>query len=568
MLGCVHASIIGDDASNRRRANGQTSVSNRWAMMNKKKMTRTKRAKSQQDPDEPEQSNIGSRALRLEITRINLYERNPRRSKNPEYDRIKASILVSGMDQPLLITMRPGDNAYIVQAGGNTRLQILKELYDTTGEDRFLWVDCQFVEWDRESTVLLAHLRENELRGNLTFIDKARAVFDVREIIAMELGSSPISVRQLESFIKDHGYSLSLGMISLMGYAVSILLPLLPTALESGLGKPLVERIRKLQRVGRKIWRLRGAGAEAEFDAVFETLCRRHDGVDWHFEPLRQAIENEIAEAAEISIQVVRMEFDCRLAGHEPDIPDFIHEDEIEDQEFPVSARDEEAIVSEAERASWEISGKVGKAGEPTSAMSPREQLHSGEATDEDSPEVAIELPPEPDNEALFRRIGVQSKGRIPIELLRETAYTLAQRLAERQGIGTLIAPLNDNGLGFVVRDIPPSSVVDQLDDELLAGVSTMWWQLMAFAEMAVAPPEMLQTLLGKKSALIPAALSSEGHCLSDKVWTLDPAHLAIRFWRQLNHEDWCDWLCLAHNYRELHRMARLLNTPLWRNPT
>ena len=305
-----------------------------------------------------------------------------------------------------------------------------------------------------------------------------------------------------------------------------------------------------------------------EFDAAFEALCRRHDGVDWHFESLQQAIENEIAEAAEVSIQVIRMEFDCRLAGHEPAIPDFIHEDEIDDQEFPVSARDEAAIVSEAGRDAWKISGKAGVDAEPASAMSPREQLRSGEATQEDSAEVTIELPPEPDNEALFRRIGVQSKNRIPIELLRETAYTLAQRLAERHGIGTLIAPLNDNGLGFVVRDIPPTSVVDQLDDELLAEVSSMWWQLMAFAEMAVAPPELLQTLLDAESALSPAALSGEGYCLSDKVWMVDPAHLAQRFWRQLNHEDWCDWLCLAHNYRELHRMAGLLNTPLWSSST
>jgi len=200
--------------------------------------------------------------------------------------------------------------------------------------------------------------------------------------------------------------------------------------------------------------------------------------------------------------------------------------------------------------------------------MSLEQQLHSGEATDEDLPEVAIELPPEHESEAVFRRIGIQSKPRIPIELLRETAYTLAQRLAERHGIGALIAPLNDNGLGFLVRDIPPSSVVDQLDDELLAGVSTMWWQLMAFAEMAVAPSELLQTMLDEESALSPAALSGEGHCLSDKVWTVDPAHFAKRFWRQLNHEDWCDWLYLAHNYRELHRMAGLLNTPLWRSAT
>lgn len=536
--------------------------------MTTKKKTQTKRAKSKATSAAQAHSNHGSRALRLEISRIRCYERNPRHSKNPEYDRIKSSILVSGMDQALLITQRPGDKDYIVQAGGNTRLQILKELFETTGEQRFFWIDCLFVEWDQESTVLLAHLRENELRGNLSFIDKARAVFDVKGIISEELEATRISHRELEDFLKEHGYSVSVGIISQMSYAVSVLLPLMPTVLAAGLGKLQVQRIRSLQRVGREIWSLRDAGAAAEFDELFEALCRRHDGIDWDFECLRQAIENEIAEAAEVSIQVIRMEFDCRLAGRQPYIPEFIHEDEIEDQEFPVSARDEAAIVSEAERDSWKISGKPGVDGEPNSAMSLKQKLHSGEATDEDSAELVMDSPPKPDIEGLFRRIGIQSKFCIPLELLREMAYTLAQRLALRHGIGELIVPLNDNGLGFVVRDTPPSSVLDQLDDELLAEVSTMWWQLMAFAEMAVAPPELLQQMLDKNSTLLPAMLVGESHCLSKHVCTVDPTDLGQRFWRQLNHEDWCDWLCLAHNYRELHRMASRLNTPLWSTST
>jgi len=537
-------------------------------MRKKKKKARKSCSRDRTSSEKGVGKGIGLRSPRVEVTRIKCYERNPRRSKNPEFDRIKASILMSGMDQPLLITQRPGETDYIVQAGGNTRLQILEELFETTGEERFLWVDCVFVEWDCESTVLLAHLRENELRGNLSFIDKAQAVFEVKALITKELGSSPVSLRQLGIFLQDHGYSVSRGVISLMGYAVSDLLPLLPAALESGLGKPLVQRIRDLQRVGRQIWCLRGAGAEAEFDTAFEALCRRHDAVDWHIEPLFQAIENEIAEAAEVSIQVIRMEFDCRLAGHEPDIPDFIHEDEVEDQVFPASAGDEASIVSEAERESWKVSGKPGADGVTISTLLPREQLHSGEMTEEDTAEVVIELSPEPDDEALFRRIGVQSTSRIPLGLLRKTAYTLAQRLAERHGIGALIAPLHDDGLGFVVRDIPPSSVVDQLDDELLAEVSTMWWQLMAFAEIAVAPSELLQTLLDPESALSPTTLSGEGYALTEKVWSVAPDHLAQRFWRQLNHEDWCDWLRLAHNYRELHRMANVLNTPLWSSTT
>ena len=206
---------------------------------------------------------LGLRSLRVQITRIKCYERNPRRSKNPEFDRIKASILMSGMDQALLITQRPGETDYIVQAGGNTRLQILKELFEATGEERFLWVDCLFVEWDRESTVLMAHLRENELRGDLSFIDKARAVFDVKDIFTKELKVSSISHRELEVFLKEHGYSVSLGIISQMSYAVTVLLPLMPMILAAGLGKLQVQRIRDTERVGRQIWTLRDADTVA-----------------------------------------------------------------------------------------------------------------------------------------------------------------------------------------------------------------------------------------------------------------------------------------------------------------
>jgi len=36
--------------------------------------------------------------LTLEITQILPYDRNPRKSKNPKYDEIKASILVRGIE--------------------------------------------------------------------------------------------------------------------------------------------------------------------------------------------------------------------------------------------------------------------------------------------------------------------------------------------------------------------------------------------------------------------------------------------------------------------------------------
>jgi ParB-like chromosome segregation protein Spo0J len=58
----------------------------------------------------------------LDVARIAPYGHNPRRAPNADYERIKASIRVDGLAQPLLVTQRPGAVDYVVHAGGNTRL--------------------------------------------------------------------------------------------------------------------------------------------------------------------------------------------------------------------------------------------------------------------------------------------------------------------------------------------------------------------------------------------------------------------------------------------------------------
>ena len=99
-----------------------------------KKKKKASRAKAGETVARNLTSHTGLKSMRVEVTRIKIYERNPRRGRNPEYDRIKSSILTAGMDQPLLITQRPGETDYVVQAGGNTRLKILKELHKTTDD--------------------------------------------------------------------------------------------------------------------------------------------------------------------------------------------------------------------------------------------------------------------------------------------------------------------------------------------------------------------------------------------------------------------------------------------------
>ncbi|RLA20060.1 MAG: chromosome partitioning protein ParB, partial [Gammaproteobacteria bacterium] len=236
---------------------------------------------------------------KIEVARIRSYARNPRRQENPEYDRIKASIRAEGLDQPLVVTQEPGEADYVLQAGGNTRLRILKALHHETGENRFFTVDCLIKPWVHESNLLFAHLRENELRGSLSFIDKAHAVFEAKALLETEMSVEALSQRHLEKLFQERGFSLSHGMISKMGYAVHTLWLVIPLALSAGLGRPQIEKIRSLERATLQIWQRRNLGDKPSFELVFAELCRRHDNVGWDIQPLRSALENEVAEESE-----------------------------------------------------------------------------------------------------------------------------------------------------------------------------------------------------------------------------------------------------------------------------
>tara|TARA_R110001592_G_scaffold355031_1_gene655228 strand:- start:7997 stop:9481 length:1485 start_codon:yes stop_codon:yes gene_type:complete len=462
-------------------------------------------------------------AIRVEVTRIHHYARNPRRHDNPEYDRIKASIRTQGLDQPLVITQEPGSEDYVLQAGGNTRLRILKELYQDTGDERFYWVNGLFKPWAHESNLLLAHLRENELRGNLLFIDKAQAVFEAKQLLEAELEVETLTQRQLETLFQERGFSVSHSLISQMGYAVHTLWPLIPNALSAGLGRPQVEKIRTLERVARRIWARRALGDEALFDMIFAELCRRYDDVEWDFQLLRAALENEIAQEAEQSLQAIRLEMDACLAGKEFVIVDHPVENEIR------AVEDDPPV----EQDTWE--------------ESPAE-------SDVDHPE-SHPVPPQPTPK--LKQVGT-------VQALRAEAWTLAAGLAERNGLAELVFALPDQGLGFLLGDVPDPELTYTLDQAMLGQVSTLWWQLAACAELTVAPVECLMPYLKPDTVLREALAAQDAGMLFNSVWTVDPGHTGHQLWQQLSEPDWQDLLALMATYRALKRQAMATGTPLW----
>ena len=455
------------------------------------------------------------------------------------------------MGQPLIVTRRPGESDYVVQAGGNTRLRIVQELFAETGEPRFGTVACVVRPWTHEADVLLAHLKENDLRGALTFLDKALAVADAQRLLAAELGVDALSQSRLAELLGQRGYRLSQGLISQMAYATERLLPVLPQALESGIGRPQVVRLRALDREVRALWLDRAVDSDAEYDGVFETLCRRYDTPDWDIADLRRALEAEIAERADLSLHAVSLEIDARLSGHIINPPERPIDDGFDgpaDGEAEPGAGADEAAVADTRPPETASAATSPSTARTRPDRDPGEERDDGEA-------VA-------DSDAA---IGAPVRG--DVKSLRDRLWTLASRLAERNGLGDLVQPLSGQGLGFVLHDVPDPALVEQLDEAALAQVSMIWWHLAACAELTVAPLEVLLPALPGASVLRQALAEQDAGLLFARVWTLDPGHTGYRLWRRLDERDWQDLLGLMEAYRTLYSTAAGSGQNLWSPP-
>lgn len=488
----------------------------------------------------------------LDVSRLHPYEHNPRRAPNAEYARIKASIRADGLGQPLVVTQRPGEVDYIVHAGGNTRLRVLTELFEETGDRRFAEVPCVIRPWTREADVLLAHLKENDLRGELTFLDKALAVADARRFLE-EGTEESLTQAGLAEALQRHGYGLSQGLISQMAYAVERLLPLLPQALQGGIGRPQVAKIRSLDRAARAIWLERRVDVETEYEQAFEALCRRYGTADWDIASLRRALEAEIAERADISIHAVTLEIDARMSGRR-----------VEPSTNSTTFHDSEPGVEAGQRE--QDSRDTGR---PSSIVRETDSAPAPDGTSDTTPEHSTKVhdPGEclanADEEACPAVIAT-TPPRADLKSLRARLWTLASRLAQRNGLSDLVQPLSGRGLGFVLHDVPDPALVDQLDDDGLAQVSMVWWYLAACAELTVAPLDALLPALPEESVLRRALVDQDAGLLFASVWTLDPGHMGYRLWRRLDDRDWQDLLALMDTYRALRRNGAPDDKALW----
>ncbi len=156
--------------------------------------------------------------IELSVDEIRPYENNPRRAINAKFEDIKESIRTSGLRSPLTVTRRPDESHFIVEAGGNTRLLALRQLWAETRDPRFRKLVVLFRPWRSESYVLTAHLIENEQRGEMTFWDKASGIVALKSRLEAEQGRT-LTLRPLEDALHALGLSVNTATLGLHLFA-------------------------------------------------------------------------------------------------------------------------------------------------------------------------------------------------------------------------------------------------------------------------------------------------------------------------------------------------------------
>lgn len=238
---------------------------------------------------------IADTPMVVTLDQLQPYSLNPRVTRNPRYDDLKSSIRQRGLDAPPAITRRPGETPFIIRNGGNTRLAILRELWTETRDERFFRIACLFRPWSArgEIVALTGHLCENELRGGLTFIERALGVAKARELYETECGAA-LTQTELARRLTSDGYPVTQSHISRMQDTVHFLLPVIPTILYGGLGKPQIEKLIALRRVAMRVWErhVEQAKTPSEFTPVFHEVLSLFDSEPSEFSV--QRVQDEL----------------------------------------------------------------------------------------------------------------------------------------------------------------------------------------------------------------------------------------------------------------------------------
>ena len=409
--------------------------------------------------------------LTLEITQVQSYDRNPRKGKNPKYDDIKASIQTRGIEHPVKVTQRPGmqPDQFMISGGGNTRLAILYELYEETGDPRFQTHQFIYETWRSESSNLIAHLIENNERGEMTLIDKARAIFDAKSLLEAETGDR-YTKRKLVDVLKKAGLSsVDRRRINTYEFAVETLYPVIPDLLEHGLARVQINRINKLLKVAQRLWSHHNPDEE-DFRILFLQLLARQnhaDPSDGWLEQFQVDVVRELAQGDRNDLEKIRIQLEHLLNHGELLLVDEAATASL----IPPATNSEEECTVNSKPVPEPASGR--SVTQQQSVQRDPMQSHQAVAHSE-SPDIDVSAKelisphmPESEESAVFKHTinqadpvthGAVSENLRTASEMRTTIFNAAFELAELAFAASDDAQCLvsiDNGAGFFIQEFP-----------------------------------------------------------------------------------------------------------------
>lgn len=248
------------------------------------------------------------------------YQGNPRQSRNPAYDEIKESIRAIGLQNPPNVTRADPSHPYMIRDGGNTRLEILRELWEETQERRFFEFKCMFHPYSDDMDILIKHCIENEMRGGMLLIERGLAAQKIKTSLERK-SNSTLSIKALVWELKERGWAVNDKSLSFALYAAEHLIDVVPTVLWNGAGRPYIQRLKQIIEDCLAFWlalddkQQNSSEAEEEFTLIWQEALREVDSEDLTVDQARDAIEGAMADYLGCPVMTLRGDIQAMSEG-------------------------------------------------------------------------------------------------------------------------------------------------------------------------------------------------------------------------------------------------------------
>jgi ParB family protein of integrating conjugative element (PFGI_1 class) len=240
----------------------------------------------------------------LEVTQIDSYDGNPRQFENEATEDIRTSLAANGYTDAMVVTRRREGDRFMLAAGSNTTLKVLKELWESTGDEKYRYVNCIFQPFESEARVLAQHLGENLNRGGMKFWEIATGMTDLLALIGRERGK-PMSVREQVAELNKRGLRAGPSDVAYWSFAVSRLAALGPAVRHLAvryIKDHFQPRLNALQRLALKF--------KVDESAYWSTV------VDPCLQRAAKASSDASTEEAAVDADALCREVEARLAEH------------------------------------------------------------------------------------------------------------------------------------------------------------------------------------------------------------------------------------------------------------